>query len=127
MVSFTNRDDPMTLGQRIKQLRWERKFTQRQLAELAGVDFSYLSKIENGKLEHSPSIKTLEDFARILGVDELELMDLANKVPPSLKPIVRNREALRFFRHATRTVKTSNRGRDLLQYLERNQQGGDEK
>ena len=91
----------MTLGQYLKELRRQRHLTQRQLAEQIGVDFSYLSKIENDRLEHTPSLKTLQDLAKALEVDELELMELADKVPPVLKAIARDKDAMRFFRRAT--------------------------
>ncbi|HZQ99938.1 MAG TPA: helix-turn-helix transcriptional regulator [Chloroflexota bacterium] len=109
----------MSFGQRIKELRTQHRLTQRQLAERAHVDVTYLSKIENDRLEHTPSIKTLQDLARALDVDELELMDLANKVPPAFEAIARDKEALRFFRRASETVKTPEGWRDLLDYLER--------
>jgi transcriptional regulator with XRE-family HTH domain len=109
----------MTLGEYIKELRHQRRFTQRQLAEKAGVDFSYLSKIENNRLEHTPSIKTLQDLARVLEVDELELMELANKVPPVLEAIARDKDAMRFFRRATETIKDPEGWRDLLAYLDK--------
>src|SRR5712691_6492123 len=112
----------MSFGKRIKELRTERGMTQRQLAKLTRVDFTYLSKIENDRLEHTPSIRTIQDLARALEVDELELMDLANKVPPVLEAIARNKDALRFFRRATETVKTSAGWRDLLAYLEKRTQ-----
>lgn len=111
-----------TLGQRIKALRSESGLTQRRLAEEAGVNFTYLSKIENNRLEHTPSIKTLQDLARVLSIDELELMELmelANKLPPVLDAIARDKEALRFFRRATATITTSEGWRDLSAYLER--------
>jgi HTH-type transcriptional regulator, competence development regulator len=113
----------MTLGQRIKELRRQRRLTQRQLAEKVGVDYTYLSKIENDRLEHTPSIKTLQDLARALEVDELELMELADKVPPMLQAIARDKNALRFFRRATQTIHSSEGWRDLLAYLERRTQG----
>ena len=109
----------MTLGQRIRELRQARKLTQRQLAGMAGIDFTYLSKIENDRLEHMPSLQKIRDLARDLGADELELMDLANKVPPVLEVIARDKDALRFFRRATETVKSPEGWRDLLDYLER--------
>src|SRR6266566_9224144 len=107
----------MTLGQYVRELRRQHHLTQRQLAERIGVDFSYISKIENDRLEHTPSIKMLQDLARVLGVDELELMDLANKVPQGFEAIARDKDATRFFRRATQTVKSSEEWRDLLDYL----------
>ncbi len=112
----------MTFGQRLKELRRERNLTQRELAERTGVDSTYLSKMENDRLEHTPSIKTLQDLARALSVDELELMELANKVPPVLQAIARDKEALRFFRRATATITTSEGWRDLHAYLDRREQ-----
>ncbi len=114
----------MTLGQHIKELRRERHLTQRKLASAAGVDFTYISKIVNDRLEHTPSIKTLQDLARALEVDELELMELANKVPPVLEAIARDKDALRFFRRATEIVKTPEGWRALLDYLEQQQKTG---
>src|SRR5438477_3627424 len=109
----------MTLGQRIKQLREEHKLTQRQLAEKVSVDFSYLSKIENDRLEHTPSLKTLQDLAKALEVDELELMELADKVPTVLQAIARDKDAMHFFRRATEIIKSPEGWRDLLAYIER--------
>ena len=52
------------------------------------------------------------------GADELELMELANKVPPVLEAIARDKEALRFFRRATEVIKSPEGWRDLQAYLE---------
>jgi transcriptional regulator with XRE-family HTH domain len=109
----------ITLGQRIRALRRERRLTQRQLAGQAGVNFTYLSKIENDRLEHTPSLKTLQELARALEVDELELMELADKVPPVLDALARDKEALRFFRRATQSVTTPEGWRELHDYLDR--------
>jgi transcriptional regulator with XRE-family HTH domain len=111
----------MSFGKRIKELRTERGLTQRQLAELTHVDFTYLSKIENDRLEHTPSIKTLQDLARALKVDELELMQLANKLPAAFNALAKDKDARRFFRRATATIKGPEGWRDLLNYLERKQ------
>jgi HTH-type transcriptional regulator, competence development regulator len=115
----------MTFGQHLKKLRHQRNLTQRQLAEQAGVDFTYLSKMENDRLEHTPSIKTLQDLARALETDELELMSLANKLPPMLEAVARDREALRFFRRATATIKTPEEWRELHAVLDRRERGGE--
>lgn len=114
----------MTFGQRIKELRRQRNLTQRQLAEQAGVDFTYLSKIENDRLEHTPSIRTIRDLARALEADELELMGLANKLPPVLEAIARDKEALRFFRRASEMIKTPEEWRELHAFLDRQEQRG---
>jgi len=108
-----------SFGARIRDLRRSASLTQRQLAERAGLNFTYVSKIENDRLEHTPSIRAIQDLARALQVDELELMDAANKVPPLLEAIARDKDALRFFRRATQTVTSPEGWRDLFNYLER--------
>jgi len=108
-----------SFGARIRELRRSAGLTQRELAERAGLDFTYVSKIENDRLEHTPSIRAIQDLARALEADELELMDAANKVPPLLEAIARDKDALRFFRRATQTVTSPEGWRDLFNYLER--------
>jgi len=112
----------MTFGQRIKEIRKERKLTQRQLAAKVGVDFTYLSKMENGRLEHTPSIKTIAGLAMALETDELELMELANKVPPVFDALARDKEAMRFFRRASETIRGPEGWRDLTAYLEKREE-----
>jgi transcriptional regulator with XRE-family HTH domain len=67
--------------------------TLRTLAEAAGVDFTYLSKIENERVEHLPSVETIRDLAQALEGDAMELLQLANKLPPELAKLVGNDRA----------------------------------
>ncbi len=77
----------MTLGERIRELRTIRSLTQREAAAKAGIDFTYLSKIENGKLDRSdhPSEKLIRKLADVLGGNTDELLLLAEKVPDSIR------------------------------------------
>ncbi len=108
----------MTLGERVRGLRQAKKLTQRQLAKVAGIDFTYLSKIENDRLEHSPSLKTLKTLAEVLETDELGLLDLADKMPPVLRDIANNPEALQFFRRASQVSKSPRFWRSLTSQLD---------
>jgi len=108
----------MEIGHRVRELRKQKHLTQRQLAQMANINFTYLSKIENGRLSHTPSVATLRDLAYALGVDELELLQLANKLPPGFDQIVKNRDALHFFRRASQVVSTNEVWKDLERYLE---------
>lgn len=54
------------LAKRIEQLRRERKLTQEELAEKAGLHRSYFWDIENGR---NISIKTAYKIAHALGTD----------------------------------------------------------
>ena len=69
----------MTFGQRIRQLRLEKRLSQRDLAKCVGVDFTYLSKIENGKVA-PPSDDVIHKLAEELEASEEELLALAGKV-----------------------------------------------
>jgi HTH-type transcriptional regulator, competence development regulator len=111
-------DEP-SFGSRVKQLRKARGLTQRELAERVGLDFSYVSKIENDRLEHTPSVRALVRLADALQVDELELMEVANKVPPAMTAIARSPEALRFLRRATQEIEDPQGWDELAAFLDR--------
>jgi HTH-type transcriptional regulator, competence development regulator len=113
-----SREAPMAFGDRIRELRTQKKLTQRELATEVGRDFTYISKIENNKNEHTPSVETIIRLARALDADELELMELANKMPPALVEFASNKYALKFFRRASKTIKTPEEWQDLLNYLD---------
>jgi len=68
-------------GERIRELRTQRDdyISLRELARRVGIDFTYLSKIENGKVA-PPSDEVIEKLARELGADLEELLALAAKV-----------------------------------------------
>lgn len=74
--------------------------TLRALAEAAGVDFTYLSKIENDRVEHLPSVETIRDLAQALGFDPMELLEIADKLPPELAKIAGSPSARRFLQRA---------------------------
>ena len=64
-----------TFGQRIKRRRRELGLTQRQVAEVLEIDFTYLSKLENDRGE-PPGEKTIRGLAAVLHEDEEELLAL---------------------------------------------------
>lgn len=55
------------IGDRVKQLRIERKLSLTELADQAGVAKSYLSSLERN-LQQNPSIHFLEKIAAVLNV-----------------------------------------------------------
>ena len=96
----------MRFPERLRELRRLSRMSQRELAEKVGVDFTYLSKIENGRVE-PPSEAVLKRiacaFATALGQDEIELADeliiLAGKIPSDLADTLsRNPGAVQFLR-----------------------------
>jgi transcriptional regulator with XRE-family HTH domain len=87
-------------GGKLRKLRQEKGMTLRALAEAAGVDFTYLSKIENDRLDYSPGVETIRDLAQVLEVEPMELLQLANKLPPELAKLAGSEKARRFFQRA---------------------------
>lgn len=77
----------MTFGQKIRQLRLGKGLSLRKLAPLVGVGFTYLSRVENERLNYGdyPSEALIHKLADVLGGDEDELLLLAHKVPPLIK------------------------------------------
>jgi transcriptional regulator with XRE-family HTH domain len=61
--------------------------SQRDLAKKVGVDFTYLSKVENGHLA-PPSESTITLLAESLGDDPKIHLGQARKVPTNLRSIV---------------------------------------
>ena len=96
----------MDFPERLRTLRKLAQLSQRDLAERVGVDFTYLSKIENRRAD-PPSEAVLrgiaKELAEALGENEIELADglitLAGKIPSDLaETLSRNPEAVRFLR-----------------------------
>lgn len=77
----------MTFGERVRELRLAKQLTLRELAARVGVGFTYISKIENDRLEdgHGPSEKLIHKLAVELDADEDELLLLAEKVPEPIR------------------------------------------
>lgn len=65
MASGGHEGQAETIGQRLRRLRHERGFSQRELAS-PGVSYAYISRIEAGA--RRPSVKALRMLARKLGV-----------------------------------------------------------
>jgi HTH-type transcriptional regulator, competence development regulator len=87
-----------TLGETIRDLRKANGLTQGELAREVGVDESYISKIETGRLSYMPSEETLRLMAKKLGADALVLLSLAQKAPHELRDVVDSESAREFFK-----------------------------
>ena len=61
----------MVIGDRLRELREQKKYTQGEVAKRTGLLKPYISRVENG---HSvPGVETLEKFARALEVPIYQL------------------------------------------------------
>lgn len=77
-----------TFGARLRSLRRARMMSQRDLAGRVGLDFTYVSKIENDR-SPPPSASTIERIATELAADKDELLALAGKVPDDIQEMFR--------------------------------------
>jgi transcriptional regulator with XRE-family HTH domain len=71
-----------TFGKVIRQARKDKEFSQRELAKLIGVDYTYLSKLENDHAGYPPSEDVINKLALHLDLNEEELRHLAGRITP---------------------------------------------
>lgn len=83
----------MQFGQRVRELREQRGWTQKELADRLGVSVSYISKVENERLHFGdyPSVKFVHKLSGELETDENELLLLSDRVPEALRRRIRER------------------------------------
>jgi len=95
-----NRTDSTSFGSRIRDLRYQRGIGIKKLAPELGVDYSYLSRLENEKV--LPSAEIIDRLSKYFNQDKDELMLLADKVPKDIMQILREhpREALALLRES---------------------------
>jgi transcriptional regulator with XRE-family HTH domain len=84
MAGSTAHDGEGSFGRRIQELRRKSGLTQRQVAEKLGIDFTYLSKLENNRGE-PPGEQTIRGLAHLLKGNEEELLALAGKISIELR------------------------------------------
>ncbi|MFC2007086.1 helix-turn-helix domain-containing protein [Chloroflexota bacterium] len=102
-------------GARLKELRILAGMTQRGLAKSVNVDFTYLSKIENGVMP-PPSEKVILQIAEVLKADRDELLSLAGKIPSDIAEMLKDKETLQMLRsgRTQRKMKATNKYGDKI-------------
>lgn len=80
-------------GQKVRKLRLEKGLSLRDLAPKVGVGFTYLSKVENGRLDFGdyPGEALIRKLAKALDAEADELLLLAEKVPDRIRKRVLER------------------------------------
>lgn len=68
-------------GQKIRQARKDKGYSQRDLAKLVALDFTYLSKLENDRADYAPKEDVIRKLATHLELDPDELVFLAGRIP----------------------------------------------
>jgi transcriptional regulator with XRE-family HTH domain len=89
-----------TFGTLLKTKRRDADLSQRELAKQIGVDFSYISKLENDRLP-PPAADTIVKICQVLGTEPDEMLALTGKLPTEIQEnIASNLSAQQFLREA---------------------------
>lgn len=92
----------MGFGELLKRLRTQWNLSQRALADLVGIDFTYISKIENEALD-PPSEETLIKMADVFKVDRYDFILSAGKMPTDFEVAIRsNKEIVKALKEAVK-------------------------
>jgi len=89
MTAFEAPGPGESFGAYIQRARRARGWTQRMVATELGIDFTYLSKLENGRGE-PPGDETIRKLANLLDLDAETLLALAGKVPSELRQMAQD-------------------------------------
>jgi len=84
----------MIIGDRLRTLREEKKFSQGEIEKRTGLLRCYISRVENGHTV--PAVETLEKFARALEVPTYQLFYDGEEPPKRLSPAKRKADAKLF-------------------------------
>ena len=85
-----------TFGSTLKEKRREANMTQRELASEIGLDFSYISKIENDRVP-PPAADTVVAICEALDVSPEELLALTGKIPTEIQDSIARSQAAQEF------------------------------
>jgi len=91
----------MTLGQAIRSIRQQVGLSQKELADAAGIDQSYMSMIESGQ-RSNPGTRIIARLAQALGVSIDDLAADAGYLPARDEPDPLTDQAVRLFRQLPR-------------------------
>jgi transcriptional regulator with XRE-family HTH domain len=80
----------MIIGERLRQLREQKKMSQGEIEERTGLLRCYISRVENGHTV--PALETLEKFAYALGVPLYQLF-YEGDAPPKLANLPKRKTA----------------------------------
>jgi transcriptional regulator with XRE-family HTH domain len=109
----------MTFGELLREKRRSAGVSQRELAAHAGLDFSYISKLENGRIP-PPAADTVVAFCRILKIEPEELLAAGGKLPADVRASVGTSQAAQsFLQNASQMSLTENEWKELSSSLKR--------
>ena len=83
-------------GLALREYRRQARVSQRELAARTGLDFSYISKVENGRIP-PPAADTIVAICQVLEIPPEELLALTGKIPSEVQQTVSTSKAAQQF------------------------------
>jgi HTH-type transcriptional regulator, competence development regulator len=106
-------------GELLRERRRAAGMSQRELAAATGLDFSYISKLENGRIP-PPAADTVIQIGRALKTSSEDLLAASGKLPPRVQAAVSSSPAAQsFLNSAMRMNLTDEEWRELTSSLSR--------
>jgi transcriptional regulator with XRE-family HTH domain len=90
----------MTFGSQLRTLRRAAGVTQRELAVRTGLDFSYISKVENDR-NSPPAADSIVKICKVLEVPPESLLALKGRIPSDVQESISNNVAAQEFLRET--------------------------
>ena len=104
-------------GAALRERRQAAGLSQRDLAARTDLDFSYISKVENGRLP-PPAADTIVAICRVLDIAPEDLLALTRKLPSAVHQTVSSSTAAQvFLREAQQMALTDQEWARMLQAL----------
>jgi len=104
-----------SFGQILREKRIAKGYSLRKFAELVELSPTYLSQVEQDKVESPPTVERLNRMADVLGENRDEFVSLAGRVPEDLPRIIQSRpETIPELLRTTKGM-TSEQLRELLE------------
>jgi len=106
-------------GPALRDRRRAASLSQRELAARTGLDFSYISKVENGRLP-PPAADTIVAMCDVLDTAPEDLLALTGKIPSAVQQTVStNTMAQQFLRAAQQLALTDQEWAQMIEALHR--------
>lgn len=81
---------PQSFGAFVRDKRVAKGYSLRRFAELLGLSPTYLSHVEQGKVDSPPTSDRVRKIAELLGESPDELIAMAGRVPDDLPKIIQS-------------------------------------
>lgn len=108
-----------TFGQTLKEIRRQKGVSQRELAEKVGIDFSYISKVENDRMA-PPAAETIQKICEVLGVSVELLLSKSGKITDEISEAISSSpSAIKFMNEVKSMRLTDNEWDRLMTNLKR--------